>query len=100
MLTDEELGAALRDRLVDEVADVHAAPGLAATVTRRYVRRALLTRAGIALPLAAALAVTLAVAPGAIDRHAPPAATGKAPAAGPMVDVAYVSAHTTAALAK
>jgi hypothetical protein len=98
MLTDDQLGERLFARLTEATQDVYAAPDLAATVRRAHDRRTL-TRAVLAVPLAAVTvaAVSLVAASNADGVHAPPSASSSAPA---VLDVAYVTAMTDAALAK
>jgi hypothetical protein len=99
MLTDDQLITRLRTRLPEEVADVHAAPGLAGTIRRVHHRQALAVRTAVAATLATAVVVTSVVATqGVGGRHAPPPAATSVGIE--LHDVAYVTAHTGAALAK
>ncbi|HWB38255.1 MAG TPA: hypothetical protein VHA75_19725 [Rugosimonospora sp.] len=99
MVTTEELddgmGAALGARLHDEMADVTAPPGLAATVRRRRAHQRWALSGALVLPVVAAgVAVALAVT--GTTKGVPP---GPAQAGGTQPrDVAYVVARSEQAL--
>jgi hypothetical protein len=92
MLTDDQLAARLTDLMREETDDVRPAPGLSATLRRRHRSQALRVRIAVAVPVAAAMAATALIATGGPGgRAAPPLANVR--------DVAYIGAHTQAALA-
>lgn len=93
----EELTAAVRAALADEVADVTAAPDLLAAVRRRYRRRVLARRVVFATPVVAAVVVGVVVA-----APAPPADRAGTPTTSAVpepVNVANIRQQMTAALA-
>jgi hypothetical protein len=101
MLTDDQLGDRLHARLADEVAHIHADPGLLHSLHRRHARRAAAGGIALAVPALAAAVALAVVATGSAVGH-PPAATGSAAARSqqpPVRDVAYVTARTRTALA-
>lgn len=104
MLTDDQFADLLRGRMSDAVTEVEAPSGLADTVRRRHARHVLATRAGIALPLVAAVAAVgmLTGVGGAGGRHAPPSVQAQRSASGDVElrDVAYVTGQADAALAR
>ncbi|MFG2038454.1 hypothetical protein [Dactylosporangium sp. NPDC048998] len=106
MLTDDQFTGLLRGRMSDAVTGIEAAPDLADTVRRRHTRQALATRAGIALPLVAAVAVVgvLTGTGGESGQHAPPTQNVQGTPGGQgdvqLRDVAYVTAQSDAALAR
>ena len=65
MSGDEEFGRVVGDRLRDEVADIHADPGLAGAVRRQHTKRAWAIRTSIGAPLVAAAAAVAVVVAGA-----------------------------------
>lgn len=92
----DKLETEVRAVLADEVADVTASPALLAAVRRRYRRRVLVRRLGLAAPvLAAAVVATLVVTQTAqpVVQAGPTATAVPEPA-----NAAYVRQHVTEAL--
>ncbi|MFF1611956.1 hypothetical protein ACFVYA_29575 [Amycolatopsis sp. NPDC058278] len=96
MLTDEQYGRRIGDRLRHEIDDVHASPDLVRKLRRRRTRRTWAITGAIATPVAAAAVVAVVVSTQATpDRAATAAPTSAQPR---IVTVAYVQAETVKAL--
>jgi hypothetical protein len=105
MLTDEQYGHQLGDRLRYETDDLRPDPDLARKLRRRVARRTWAIRAAIATPVAAAAAVAILVTtagPGGGQRtsqtHNAPQSTNGEPVR--VETVAYVQAQTIDALSR
>ncbi|WIY01957.1 hypothetical protein QRX60_49485 [Amycolatopsis mongoliensis] len=100
MLTDEQYGRRIGDRLRHEIDDVHASPDLVRELRRRRTKRTWAITGAIAAPVAAAAVVAAAVSvqttPTRSTTAAPPIASSSARPQ--IVNVAYVQAETVKAL--
>lgn len=97
MLSDEQFGERLGARLQSEVADVHPDPDWPAALRRRHMRRVVALRTMVLAPAFAVVVATALVAVGSTGRGTVPPVAGPAKTT-ELHDVAYVTAHTTAAL--
>ncbi|MEU5261599.1 hypothetical protein [Amycolatopsis sp. NPDC021455] len=96
MLTDEQYGRRIGDRLRHEIDDVHASPDLVRRLRRGRTRRTWAITGAIATPVAAAAVVAVVVsAPTAPTRSTSAAPTSAQPR---IVSVAYIQAETVKAL--
>ncbi|MEV8517418.1 hypothetical protein [Dactylosporangium sp. NPDC051484] len=97
MLSDEQFGERLGARLRAEVADVEPEPGRPAALRRRHARHVATVRAAVIVPTLAAVVATGLITVGGMGRDAAPATVGPTKTVD-LHDVAYVTAHVTAAL--
>jgi len=101
VLTDEQYGHRIGDRLRHEIDDVHASPDLVRKLRRRRTRRTWAITGAIATPVAAAAAVAVVVSTQAGPHRSTTAApTSAAPTTAQprIVTVAYIQAETVKAL--
>ncbi len=104
MLTDEQYGRRIGDRLRHEIEDVHASPDLVRRLRRRQVRRTWTITGAIATPVAAAAVIAIVVSsqstPTPAQNVAAPPATSAPPSSAPpqVRNVAYIQAETVKAL--
>jgi hypothetical protein len=101
VLTDEQYGRRIGDRLRHEIDDVHASPDLARELRRRRTRRTWAITGAIATPVAAAAVVAVVVSAQATpDRSttAAPSSAASSSAQPRIVTVAYIQAETVKAL--
>ncbi|MEV4311772.1 hypothetical protein [Actinocrispum sp. NPDC049592] len=106
MLTDEQYGRRIGDRLRHEIEDVHASPDLVRRLRRRQVKRTWAITSAIATPVAAAAVIAVVVSSQSTPTQpiAAPPATSAAPntstsSAAPQIhNVAYIQAETVKAL--
>ncbi len=101
MLTDEQYGRRIGDRLRHEIDDVQASPDLVRELRRRRTRRTWAITGAIATPVAAAAVVAVVVSIQATpSRSITAAPTSAAPASAQprIVTVAYIQAETVKAL--
>ncbi|MEU4522607.1 hypothetical protein AB0F52_28325 [Amycolatopsis sp. NPDC024027] len=101
MLTDEQYGRRIGDRLRHEIDDVHASPELVRELRRRRTRRTWAITGAIATPVAAAAVVAVVVSTQATpDRSVTAAPSSAAPSSAQprIVTVAYIQAETVKAL--
>ena len=101
MLTDEQYGRRIGDRLRHEIDDVHASPDLVRKLRRSRTRRTWAITGAIATPVAAAAVVAVVVStpttPARSATAAPPIASSSS-AQPRIVTVAYIQAETVKAL--